>query len=149
MIKITSLLAALFTTVLFAAAPAQAMEGHDIKKCDKNMTKMMKTLDLSDEQHHAITELKDKQHKHMEEQHKEMKDIKKAIKYQVKADSFDEAEVRRLAEKKAAMMVEMTVSMAKTMHNIRQQLSVEQIEKMEAFKKEHHEKMKEKHKQYS
>lgn len=143
--KSNSLVALFFTSILFAAAPAQSMDHHDVKKCDKNMKEMMSTLDLSKEQHHAITELKDTQHERMEAQHKEMKAIKKAIKEQIKSDNFDETEVRRLAEKKANMMVEMTVSKAKTMHNIRQQLSDEQRAKMEEFKKKHHEKMKEKH----
>lgn len=142
--RTNSLFAALLTTALFAAAPAQAMMGkHDVKQCDKNMKKMMSTLDLSKDQHHAITELKDTQHERMENHQKEMKEIKKAIKAQVKSDNFDEAEVRRLAEKKAAMMVEMTVAMAKTKNGIRSHLSDEQISKMEEFQKKHHEKMKE------
>ena len=140
-----SVIALFFISFLFAAAPIQAMDHHDVKQCDKNMKKMMSTLDLSKEQHDAITELKDKQHERMEAHHKEMKAIKKAIKEQVKSDNFDEAEVRRLAEKKADMMVEMTVSMAKTKHSIRQHLSAEQREKMAEFKKKHHEEMKEKH----
>ena len=143
--KSNSLVALFFTSILFAAAPAQSMDHHDVKQCDKNMTKMMSTLDLSKDQHHAIKELKDKQHERMEEHHKEMKAIKKAIKEQIRSDNFNETEVRRLAEKKADMMVEMTVSKAKTMHNIRQHLSDEQREKMQEFKKKHHEEMKKKH----
>lgn len=66
----------------------------------------------------------------------------------MESDTLDEAEVRRLAEKKAALMVEMTVEMAKTEHGIRSHLSDEQVEKMKEFQKKQQEKMKEMKKEH-
>ncbi len=124
------------------AIPAQAQEHKGGCKHKEHMTQMMQQLDLTEEQHEAIHSIKSelKQKKH--EQKKAMKSIKHEMHQLVSAEEFDENSVRALAKKKASMVEEMTMNMAKSMHQILQQLTPEQRAKLEELKKAKH---KEKH----
>lgn len=98
------------------------------------MKHMMKKLDLSQEQREAIRTIKNESREQMQAKRDEMFEIRKALKKQASAKTFDAAKVRELAEAKSKIMADMTVQRIENMHEIRKQLTPEQLEKFDAMK---------------
>lgn len=99
------------------------------------MTHMMQKLDLTPEQSEIIRNIKDEQVEKMSSKRTEMRSIRKALREQVRAEQYDAAKVRELADAKSKIMADMTVARIETMHRIRQQLTAEQVAKMEKMKR--------------
>lgn len=101
---------------------------------------MIDKLDLSKEQRQAIRTIKNEQHNQMGFQKDELVDIKKALKEQAKSANYDAVKVEELANAKAKIMAAMTIQHLETKNRIRQQLTAEQIKKLDSFtsKKTHH-----------
>jgi len=98
------------------------------------MRHVMKKLDLTTEQREAIRNIKDEQREQMSTKRDEMMDIRKALREQVRADSYDASKVRELADTKAKLMADMTVKRIETMNRIRKELTPEQVAKLDSFK---------------
>jgi len=91
------------------------------------MDRMMDRLELNDAQRQSIEKIVGSQRDQMRTTRKSMQDIRKALRDQVSADNYDPAKVRQLADAKAKLMADMTVQRTETMHQIRQQLTPEQL----------------------
>jgi len=142
--KTTKIIAILFAGSLLTAGGLQAADHHGGKQCGDKMH-MFKKLDLSDAQHDAIKAIKESQHASKMAQKDQMKSIREGMKKQVMSDSFNLAEVRKLANQKAQLVETMTVSMAQSMHQIYQQLTPEQRTKFAEMKDKMHQKKMKKH----
>lgn len=95
---------------------------------------IMKKLDLSKEQRQAVRKIKNESRDKMEAKRDEMFDIRKELREQGKAENYDAAKVRKLADARAKIMADMTVQKIETMQRIRKELTAEQREKLEDFK---------------
>jgi Spy/CpxP family protein refolding chaperone len=115
-------------TGLAGTAYACKMSKHE--RGDKVMY-MMENLNLSQEQKKAITEIRDQHRQTMRSKRDEMKSIRMSLWEQARAKEFNEVRIRELAESKAKLSSEMTVSRMKMRHQIQQQLSEAQIDKMQ------------------
>ena len=98
------------------------------------MMHVMKKLDLTKEQRQAIRTIKNESRDKMEVKRDEMLDIRKALHEQVKTEKYDAAKVRKLADAKAKLMADMTVQRINTMHQIRKELTAEQLEELDEIK---------------
>lgn len=98
------------------------------------MMYMMKTLDLTTEQRQAIRKIKNESRDQMEVKRDELFEIRKALREQGTADKYDEAKVRELADAKAKITADMTVQRIKTMHQIRKELTAEQLAELDEMK---------------
>lgn len=92
------------------------------------MMHVMKKLDLSKEQRESMRNIKRDTRDQMESKRDEMFDIRQALQKQVRADNYDAARVRELADAKAKIMADITVQRIETMQKIRKQLTPEQLE---------------------
>lgn len=97
------------------------------------MMRAMQTLDLTTEQQQAINTITSQQREKMQAHWQQMQDIRKALHEQATATNYDAAKVRELADTKAKLHAEMTVQRNATMHQIRQQLTEEQVEKLDSL----------------
>jgi Spy/CpxP family protein refolding chaperone len=98
------------------------------------MMHVMKTLDLTTEQRQAIRKIKNESRDQMEVKRDEMFEIRKALREQGSAETYDAAKVRELADAKAKIMTDMTVQRFKTMHQIRKELTAEQLKELDEIK---------------
>jgi Spy/CpxP family protein refolding chaperone len=98
------------------------------------MMHMMNTLDLTAEQREAIRKIKNDTREQMGAKRDEMFEIRKALREQGRAETYDAAKVRELADAKAKIMADMTVQRVKTMHQIRKELTPEQIKQLNEMK---------------
>lgn len=98
------------------------------------MMHVMQTLDLTKEQREAIRNIKNESRDQMEVKRDEMFEIRKALHEQGSAETYDAAKVRQLADAKAKIMADMTVQRIKTMHQIRKELTAEQLEELDEIK---------------
>lgn len=98
------------------------------------MMQIMKNLDLSKEQRQAIRDIRNESRDQMEEKRDEMTDIRKALREQARADTYDAAKVRELANAKSLIMSDMTVQRIETMNRVRKQLTPEQVAELDSFK---------------
>lgn len=96
----------------------------------QRMDYMMEKLDLNDAQRESIRKLVDQQRDQMRNQRDSMRDIRKALRQQVMSENYDAAKVRELADSKARLMANMLVQRTETMHQIRQQLTPEQMTRL-------------------
>ena len=98
------------------------------------MMHVMKTLDLTKEQRTAIRKIKNESRDQMEVKRDELFEIRKALREQGSAETFDAAKVRELADAKAKIMADLTVQRIKTMHQIRKELTAEQLKELDEMK---------------
>ena len=107
--------------------------GHEGSRGDR-MMHTLKKLDLTDEQRQAVSEITDASRDQMKARRDEMSTIRKALKEQGRAATFDAGAVRQLADAKSKIMADITVERMQRLHQIRQQLTAEQLEKLDAMK---------------
>lgn len=127
-----------------ATGIAQACGGPDGEHHGKQMMHMrgdmmgpmMENLDLSKEQRQAIRAIVDAQRDQRRATQDERMELRKALHEQVAGDSFDPAKVRELADAEARIMADAIVQRSETMHNIRMQLTAEQLAKMDSFREQ-------------
>ncbi len=98
------------------------------------MMHMMKTLDLTTEQRQAIRKIKNESRDQMEVKRDELFEIRKALREQGRAETYDAAKVRDLADAKAKITADMTVQRIKTMQQIRKELTAEQLKELDEMK---------------
>jgi len=98
------------------------------------MMHVMKELDLSKEQREAIRDIKNESRDQMQAQRDKMHEIRKALREQASAETLDISKVRKLADEKSKIMADMTVQRMQSMHQIRKQLTPEQLEKFDKMK---------------
>lgn len=98
---------------------------------------VIKQLDLTKEKRKTIRKIMNESRDQMDENRDEMADIRKALQEQRESTTFNVVKVRELADAKAKIMADMTVHKSETMHQIRQELSSEQLEKMGELKDRH------------
>ena len=116
-----------------AVGAANACNSHGGHRGGK-MMHMMKNLDLTEKQSEAIRSIKKEQKEKMQSTRAKMKEIRKSLQEQSKAENFDAAKVRELADTKAKLMADMTVMRTETMHRIRKELTPEQVDKFDSMK---------------
>lgn len=95
---------------------------------------VMKKLDLTKEQKQAVRKIRNESREKMESKRDEMSDIRKALRKQASAETYDATKVRKLADAKARIMSDITVQKIETMNRFRKQLTPEQLEKLDNFK---------------
>lgn len=128
----------------FFLSPAYAGDHKDDHQKHDPIKRMMKKLDLSDEQHDAIKEI---QHQFKEKQRANkdhMMEIHKGMKEQVLSTEADQEQIRYFAHQKALLVEKMTIAKANTMHQIYNELTPKQQEKMRHMMDKMHEKMQKK-----
>jgi len=134
---IASVLAgSLFSVAAVGAANAcNSQSGHrDGHGHGGKMMHMMKNLDLTEKQSETIRSIKKEQNEKIQSTRANMKEIRKSLHEQAKAENFDAAKVRELADAKAKLMADMTVMRTETMHRIRKELTPEQVDKFDSMK---------------
>jgi len=104
-------------------------KGHH-KGVGKNPMKILKKLDLTDEQQDQADKIKDEYKPERQAIKKNMAEARKNLKATVIADTFNEQDVRTAAQALAPNIEEMAVLNAKIFSEIRQILTPEQITKM-------------------
>ena len=75
-------------------------------------------LDLTDAQKEQIRSIMQAEHAKMQSSRQQAGELRKALQEATKAGSFDEAQVRSIAQQQAALRVEMTVSRARIQSTI-------------------------------
>jgi len=98
------------------------------------MMRVMKKLDLTKEQRQTIRNIKNESRDQMQAKREQMGEIRKALREQARAKTLDVDKVRELADAKSKIMADMTVQRITTMHQVRKELSPEQLEKFDAMK---------------
>jgi len=132
---IASVLAgSLFSVAAVGAANACNSKGGHRDGHGGKMMHMMKKLDLTEKQSETIRSIKKEQKEKMQSTRAKMKEIRKSLQEQSKAENFDAAKVRELADTKAKLMADMTVMRTETMHRIRKELTPEQVDKFDSMK---------------
>lgn len=117
------------------ASVAHASRGHDgCEHRGDHMKHMMKKLDLSKEQRQTIRSIKNESRDQMQAKRDEMYKIRKALREQGSAKTYDANKVRELANAKSKIMADMTVQRIEHMHKMRKQLTPEQLEKFDEMK---------------
>lgn len=143
--KYTKIIALLLTATLLTVGSIQAADHHGKKHGDGKMMHMLKKLDLTDDQHNAIKKIKESMHATKMNHKEQMQPIREAMRKQIEADTLNMSEIQRLAHQKALLVESMTVVKAQSMHQIHQQLTTEQRNKLTKMKNEMRQKMQEKH----
>ena len=100
------------------------------------MMKVMKELDLSDEQRQAVREIKKESREQMQASREQMMEVRKELREASSADNYDASKIREIADKKAKLMANMTVKRVEIMQRIRSELTPDQ-QKEFAEMKEH------------
>lgn len=139
---ISSVLAGSILTI-GAASAVHACSGpggnfRDEHRGDK-MMRVMKKLDLTREQRQAIRNIKNETRDQMETKRDEMIDIRKALREQSRAETYDASKVRELANTKSQIMADMTVQRIETMNRIRKELTQDQLTQMDKLKERRYE----------
>jgi Spy/CpxP family protein refolding chaperone len=98
------------------------------------MMHVMKELDLTKEQRTTIRKIKNESRDQMAEKRDELFEIRKALREQGSAEKYDAAKVRELADAKAKIMADLTVQRIKAMHQIRKELTAEQLKELDEMK---------------
>jgi Spy/CpxP family protein refolding chaperone len=98
------------------------------------MAYMMNRLELDRQQRDAIRKIRDEQDKKMQAKMDEMKVIRNAMREQARAEKYDAAKVRELADAQAKLMSDMMVERMESMNLIQQQLTEQQAARMEEMK---------------
>jgi len=129
--------------LLFAGSIAQAGPHHPKHKLEM----MDKKLDLTDAQEKAVGAILEANHPSIMQAKKEIKGYKKQIHALLKADSIDEDQVRSLNAQAADKKTDLMILKANTHRLIQEQLTPEQIAKMDKWheKKKKHGKRKHAH----
>ncbi|MBV1922145.1 MAG: Spy/CpxP family protein refolding chaperone [Pseudomonadales bacterium] len=102
-----------------------------------------KHLDLTDEQQTVIKAIKTESRGQMKTTRSELSDIQKSLHEQSSADTYDASKVRELADAEAKLMSDIVVQRIQTKHNIRKELTGEQLielekQQSERDNKDHH-----------
>lgn len=136
---ITTLLAGAF----FLSPTAYAGDHKDDRHDRDPMKHMMKKLDLTDEQHDAIKDIQQQMKEQKEANKEHMMEIHKGMKEQVLSEQADPEQIKYFAHQKSLLVEKMTIAKAEAMHQIYNQLTPKQQEKMrhmmeKKHKKKHH-----------
>ncbi len=90
-----------------------------------------KHLDLTDEQQTAIKGIKTESHGQMKTTRSELSDIQKSLHEQRSTEAYNASKVRELADAEAKLMSDIVVQRIQTIHNIRKELTEEQLKALE------------------
>lgn len=91
---------------------------------------MAQKLDLSDGQRKQIEALMDEQREQARPYVRTLVETRREMRRAIKAETFDEAAVRAIAERQAGAMTEMAVLRARGRHAVQQVLTPEQRQQM-------------------
>jgi Spy/CpxP family protein refolding chaperone len=121
--------------LIFGSAQAYGPGGFGPGGCGggPGMMRAVQTLDLTTEQQQAIRDITTQQREKMQVHWQQMQDIRKSLHEQATSTTYDENRVRELADTKARLQAEMTVQRNATMHQVRQQLTPAQLEKLDSL----------------
>lgn len=132
--------AAVLAVVVFgsiAAANAQppfmGPGGHGLWRAEKIAAK----LDLSDAQRDQFAELEQASRERLRPFVRQMVEGREQIHELMQMDTFNETAVRQVAQANSAALIEMMVEHARQRHQMRQLLTPEQRQKMQAMKSRH------------
>lgn len=135
------IIASILVSSLGVAGVAHACGGqkgeHKEGRRGDQMVHVLKKLDLTKEQSQAIHNIKNESRDQMQAQRDQMNEIRKALREQGSAKTFDANKVRELADAKAKIMADMTVQRIQSLYQIRKQLTPEQLEKFDNMKDKH------------
>ncbi|MDR2875929.1 MAG: Spy/CpxP family protein refolding chaperone [Methylobacillus sp.] len=138
--------AALAAASLLATVPAVAGDHgdwgrHSEKRCGghdgHDFGASFKSLKLTDAQKSQIKNIREKQKTQFEDRRKEMRETQKALMEAARADKYDAAKVRELANKQGKLIADATVQRIETMRQIHAVLTPEQKQKLEERRKRH------------
>ncbi len=132
----------IITTLLagaFFLSPAANAGDHKDNDRDP-IKKMMKKLDLTDEQHDAIKDIQQRMKKQKEANKEHMMEIHKGMKKQVFSEQADPEQIKYFAHQKSLLVEKMTIGKAEAMHQIYNQLTPKQQEKMRHMMEKKHKK---------
>jgi periplasmic protein CpxP/Spy len=141
-IKHITLIAALVSTIGLTALPSLAGPGHNHGQRQDHsgmghhhkMMKMMKKLDLSDNQKLAVHSIFENAMESAEPLHEQMKKIAKALHEEMQKDPVDQNKLRQLAADKANTKVDLMLLHKNTMTKVKAELTEEQIAKLDKMK---------------
>lgn len=91
---------------------------------------VIEKLDLTQEQRQAVRNIKNESRDQMDAKRDEMFEMRKALRKQSNAETYNTKKVRELANSKASIMADMIVQRLEIMSRIRNLLNEEQREKM-------------------
>ena len=138
MTKRNWIIASLLAGTLGVAGVAQACGGpgghHRGDHQGDRIMHVIKKLDLTEEQRETIRSIKSESRDQMQAKRDEMQKIRQALREQSRAVEFDANKVRELADAKSKIMADITVQKIQDMHQVRKQLTPEQLEKFDAMK---------------
>ncbi len=121
---------------MFISQPVLA-DMHPKCPCYKDMKeKMMKKLELTDEQKTKLEDVKKQYKDQLKAKHDEMKDLRQQMKDLAKADKLDEAKLDQLISQKKELVGSMTKLKVQMKHAAYGILTPEQVKKAETVKKE-------------
>jgi Spy/CpxP family protein refolding chaperone len=149
-IKHITLIAALVSTIGLAALPTLAGTGHNHGQRQSHsgmghhhkMMKMLKKLDLSDNQKLSVHSIFESAMESAEPLHEKMKKVGKALHEEMQNEPVDQDKLRELANEKANTKVDLMLLHKKTLEKVKAELTDEQVaklEKMKAKRKKHRE----------
>jgi Spy/CpxP family protein refolding chaperone len=141
-IKHITLIAALVSTIGLTALPSFAGPGHNHGQRTEHsgmghhhkMMKMIKKLELSDNQKLTVHSIFENAMEDAEPLHEKMKKVGKALHEEMKKDPVDQDKLRQLAEKKANTKIDLMLLHKQTMAKVKAELTDEQIAKLEKMK---------------
>lgn len=114
----------------------RGMAGHHQRGPGQPLLRMLDRLDLSDAQRSQIEVLTTQRWQQNREVREQLRESRRAAFEAARADVFDERAVRKAATEAALAEVELTVERARTMREIRDILTPEQREKLDAMHEE-------------
>ena len=146
LIRRSTITTALAIALVLAAAPARAEgqghhPGHPGSPEGAPLQRMLDGLDLTREQADALKQPLQAHHEAMEANFDRMRGARTALEGAIRADTFDEAAIRRAAQSVAGVEADMAVSRAAILRDIRKVLTPEQLEKLGAMRERRHEMM--------
>ena len=128
------------TGALAAVNPVAARgphEGGGLFAPSFKMARMARHLDLSDEQRTQVKVIRDSTRPEADRFADAMLENREAMKRLQQSGAFDEAQVREVAERRGALIVEMTVLKARVHSQIQAILTPEQRERMQEMRARH------------
>lgn len=119
-ISLAALAALLAAGALGAHASDNAVRGKKAPpdRDDGGVARLARVLDLTEEQQLQIRALREAERERMDPIHQQLADAEEELRAATAAETFDEAAVRSLATAQAGLTVELTVSRARTRHQI-------------------------------
>jgi len=104
---------------------------------EERLMKMADRLELNDEQRATVKRILAANKTTFEDYEAQLNRGREAMRGELRSDSYDQVAVREMAQAQGAMLGEMMVLRADLMHQVRQVLTAEQIERMDALRGRH------------